>query len=190
MKDKGKYKSIIEKIRKLKTLSEKGVPNERDVAARKLSQLMKKYGVSFSELDNPERTSHNISYARCGEFFQVLCQIVWSVNPDTEIFRNSNARHITAELSYSEYIEVMNKFSFYLKLYRKQKNIFDIAFVHSYDLLRKKRNDNEDSVEDPYTPDELDLIHKMVSTMPESGYVATTKRLEGVIKTASQLSRG
>lgn len=190
MKSNDKYKSVIEKIRKLKTLAEKGVPNERDVAARKLSQLMKKYGVSFSELDNPERTSHHISYARCGEFFQVLCQIVWSVNPDTEIYRNSNARHITAELSHAEYIEVMNKFSFYLKLYRKQKNIFDIAFVHSYDLLRKKQNDNEDSVEDAYTSDELDLIHKMVSSMPESGYVATTKRLEGVIKTASQLSRG
>jgi hypothetical protein len=178
MKNEKKYECIIDKIRKLKVLSELGVRHEREVAKTKLNLFLKKYKIGLDELDDPDCKERSISFAKNSDFKIILYQIVWSVNSETEIYVHSGSKKITAWLTTSEFIEVLNKYKYFASIYRRQKNNFDLAFIHSYELYRNKTDVDETTEKDEGNDEDLKSIRKLMNAMPENGYISTSTQLE------------
>lgn len=145
---------ILDKIRKVKTLSESGVEGERESAANRLRLLMEKYGISEDDIseDKPE---YNFTYIDDNDLClrQIFIQIIGKVlsEPGYNIVKKSKMRaakeiygrevNIGAHCTKSEWLEIMFLYDEYSKDYKKQEEIFLYAYLSKNNLLIP-RDDN------------------------------------------------
>ena len=176
-----KYQSLIDKIKKLKVLSEKGENCERENARAKMDAMLAKYKINWREIESSDELEREIPYGKSPDSQFVLLQVIWSVKSNVTILlpsKNSDVKkyNVKVVLSNSEYVEVLDKYKHFWAIYKKQKQNFKTAFCHKYSLYSKEPKKNPEV----NLPNENDVgeIHKMMYAMPKTDYVPNTRKLE------------
>lgn len=173
------YDRIIDKIKKLKELVDRGVDGEVLAAKRAIEQLCEKYDINIEELFEEEKKLYTFKIKYNNKFDrQLLFQCYSKVTNRKKIsyYRSKSKPNIIEfELTHIEYIDLIGMFEFYRKAWDKTiksslKDLFD-AFISknhiSYD------NDQEDGNSEPLTFEEwkrLIRIQDLMSTMEVSSY--------------------
>lgn len=143
---------IKSKARKLKALAEQGIGGEKDAAEQKYKDFIKKHNIdeSGNEIKSNNRRKFKVKdYDDC----QILNNVILSVNPYTEI--TSYDLSVLCELDDEDYAEVKNKHSYFVKLFRIEKELLKMAFFGKHESFfapsnyaknkwREKKTENDE----------------------------------------------
>lgn len=148
---------IIDKILKVKALAERGASGERDNATKLLQSLMKKYGITESDLYSDEKDLYFIN--TCGNT-QLFVQVYMSMYKGEDRWvkdirkmpkkdRNEYAGYgwgdkdadSAIKCTKSEFLEVKALFSVYKEDFDRQLEVFKYAYFRKNDLLGEPKPD-------------------------------------------------
>ena len=137
--------NIIEKLRKIKKLADKGVSGEAESAKLLLTQLMEKYGIKDYQIDDNEPKEDYMFHVknRLEEklFFNCMANLFGS---ESEIVDSGyNYKHRKKDLyfkmTYSEYVLAKEFFDFHLKYFKqtmeKEKEKILKAYIHANNIF-------------------------------------------------------
>jgi len=168
------YKSLREKLIKLKTLSERGVENERQVAKTKLDLLLEKHNLSIDDITEVEEQEYYFTIKNL-DYRALLAQIIFSVKEGGKIYHASKGR-LCASFTKVEYLEVTEKYKYFRKLFKEQKECFVLAFFTNNELFSKNK-DNKKSCTLSKEKEKQTLY--FLYNMKKGEYVSTGKMIEG-----------
>ena len=123
------YKEKLKaKARKLNGLAKRGVGGEMDNAKRMLEDFLIKHKIDICEIDD---SVNNRSFSVLNEDDStILLTIILSVNPFTKPVANN--KFVSAKLDSEDYLEVKNKFKYFSKLFRVEKELLKMAFFNKH----------------------------------------------------------
>lgn len=137
--------------RKLYELAQKGVGGEKDNAQKMFDEHIKKHKIHISEIDS----SKNMRKFRVksDDDRMILANVILSVNPFTEIIKLASGLNV--ELDEEDFSEVKEKFKYFSRLYKIEKQMLTDAFFYKHkdyfqpdeytrNKWREKRTINED----------------------------------------------
>ena len=132
--------TIIEKIKKIKELADRGYQGEAIAAKHKLELLLAKYNLSIHDIEDNELKMRHIKYKDAWNKKLVLQTVASCTERELSFYRNSYyPGHILVELSDLEYVEVLNKLDFHRKQFEKEKRkaekAFFTAYIHQHELF-------------------------------------------------------
>ena len=122
---------IMDKLLKIKELSERGYKGEATQAKQILSKMLEKYGLTLSDLEKEFIEEYSISYRSYFEK-QLLVQII-SVF-DLKCYSIRSKRAVFIETTPLNYAEILNMFSFHKKRWKAEANLFLEAYVSKHRL--------------------------------------------------------
>ena len=143
------------RIKKLQALAERGVGGEKETAARKLQELLKKNGIrNIEELTEEEYIFTLFSYkGALGR--KLLRQCIYKVmgyDSDRTQYKPRNTRQkIGIYCTKAQKLEIELEFEFYERLFEEQQEIFLSAFI------QKQRIFPQDAPVSDEEPTERDL---------------------------------
>lgn len=112
------------KARRLLEMATRGTEHERPNAKQKLDDLIRKHNIPLSEIDI---SLNNRIFTIDNEDDKViLTNIILSINPYTTLI--TEKKFITTSLDDEDYAEVKSKFSYFVKLFRVEKELLTMAF--------------------------------------------------------------
>lgn len=158
---------IIELLKKLKSLAEKGVGGEKDNAEQMLVNLMKKHGVTMDMLEDEVRHSREF---RINEFQKkIFFQVAGSVLGGQASYwhdkkSKAKVKSYVFKLTELEFLEIKIKFEFYWKAYEEELDVFTSAFIHKNRIYSKKDKD-DDQPQKELTLEEKQKILRMRQMM-------------------------
>lgn len=145
---------IIDRLKKLLALAERGEQGEADNARRMLEAELRRHGLTLDDIRSERKSTRVLKYCS-NEELQLIIQIILNYSGSTsEAFKearyNARKREIYIELSDMEYVDISNMCDFFKAQYRKERKrlLHDMimAFVqkHSlYDSTPQERPDND-----------------------------------------------
>ena len=121
--------NIINKLKKIKELVDRGEYHEAQTAKLHLEKILKKYDLVLSDLFNENISKRDFVYKSIGER-KLISQILYKLFPDKNAYYYRNKRKVNIELSEIEYIEAKEMIDFYIPMMRKEfaKYKFDIIY--------------------------------------------------------------
>lgn len=139
--DLDRIKTLISKVFEL---SKKGVGGEKIAAQKKLEKLLKKYGLTLSDIngDEDDKQQRVFRIKNREDYLTLLTQVIWDVVPDVRIQQNTRKLEIYSKLNTEQYIEVNEKFNYFWNLWSKEKEQFLMAFIitNRLGLVSKNRH--------------------------------------------------
>lgn len=156
---------IIEKLKKLRRLADKGIDGEKDNAQRRVEELMAKYGITESDLadENENVYTYYIEGIFC---WDLLKQIAFITNPDFKIMYLPIAkltRDIRRTIKYiadgkkynvvmtytaTDFVELTSKYEVLWSSLKKQADAFFFAFLDANKLLAKRSGNAPEPTEE------------------------------------------
>lgn len=125
MEDKEKLKS---KARKLKALANRGEGGEKETSQRMYDEFIKKHSLDESEID-PSLNNRKFRVKNYDDSL-ILTNVILSVNPFTKITQHE--LRTDCNLDWEDYNEVKKKFAYFVKLYRIEKELLNMAFFSKH----------------------------------------------------------
>jgi hypothetical protein len=116
------------KAKKLKALADKGIGGEKETAAKMYKEFMEKHGLNDGDVD-PSANNRKFKVKTEDDAF-ILTNVILSVNPFTKVVNNPTI--IEAELDLEDFNEVKEKFRYFIKLYRVEKELLNMAFFSKH----------------------------------------------------------
>ena len=137
---------IIDRIKKLRAMSERGESGESDNAKTLIEDLMAKYGIDESELDEDEV---ELRFVYCGDedLKSLILQIVGVVNEKIEFYEPKRGRYsyfkelaghkfdTMFECSNADFVEIMTMYSVLKNDYIEKRKTFFYSFLIKNQLL-------------------------------------------------------
>jgi len=160
---------IIELLRKLKILSEKGENGERENAQEKLMSLAQKHGINLGLIEDESLSIFDfIVKKNQKDFFN---QVVASVfNKDS--WRCGYKRNeYYLECTKSQAIEIQAKFDFYWAEYEKEMDILYKAFVQKnrlFPISNKKEEEQKELTQEE--KEELIKVFRMMESIDKKSF--------------------
>lgn len=149
MPDQNIDRNIADKLRRLKTLSEKGYMGEAAAAKRLLDKLLRLYGVTEEDFADKAVKDFIIRFHGVEEE-KLMIQIVYKVTNCKDcihLLRNKNGGHrkniIIAQCTAAQLAEIEFLFDFYKDLWQKEKEIFLEAFIQKHKIFGKPKEGEE-----------------------------------------------
>lgn len=129
----------IELLKKIKSLSIKGVGGEKINAEKMLKELMLKYQINENEFNDEDIKSFEIKWKNETEL-KLLIQVFYSVVGNIDLKKafytyKHYKKHGCLDCTKSEFVEVMAKFKFYLHHYNEDLKIFYQAFINTNNIF-------------------------------------------------------
>jgi hypothetical protein len=119
---------IKAKARRLKALAVRGIDGEKDNAIRMYAEYMKKHGIQEKDVD---ASKNNRKFkVKNDDDALILYNIILAINPCS--VAELRGLQLYAELDDEDYIEVLERFRYFVKLYRLEKKLFEMAFMHKH----------------------------------------------------------
>lgn len=119
---------IIELLRKIKALADKGVGGEKENAERKLRALMAKHKITMAELE--QRTVHAVSFRYKTGLTHIVSHIIWSVSPDIKLFGHRQYKNaIIADVDSFQELEIRYLIDIYTAAWLKEVVYLQSAFI-------------------------------------------------------------
>lgn len=131
---------------KLKEMADRGTEHERVVAEKKLSSLLKKYGLTIDDINKNKTKVRYFSFNNEDET-KVMAHVIWSVAPNVNINRTNKQKKAYCELTPEQYIEIKEKIKFYLDDFSNQKRSFTIGYILKNNLDVKPSLELTDSID-------------------------------------------
>jgi hypothetical protein len=167
---------ILERLRKIKELADRGEQGEAIAAKKKLEEGLEKHGLHLSDLDAIKRTKRKFKYFYGAEK-DIIFQIVFKVLriPTISYSTWKNKKIMEIELSDIEYIDIKSQVDFHLKQYRKElkakMKTFTSAYIAKHRLFSDVPSDGEP--ENPLSLEEIAEIVAMVNNLEDVTYHKT-----------------
>lgn len=138
-------------IQKLKALSERGIAGEKENATKLLEKLMKKYGITETDLKNEETKVVNVELRTDAEK-KICSQILYAYFNNAPLYRRFGTKiSFFTKLTKAEEIEFKYMLSVYIDSFYKEHDIFVSAFIQKNKIFPKDApttNINELSAEE------------------------------------------
>lgn len=180
--------------RKLYELAQKGIGGEKDAAQKKFEEHLKKYKIHISEIDS-SKNMRNFRVKSDDDRF-ILGNVILSVNPYAELIKLTTI--IKVSLDEEDFIEVVNRFKYFARLYKTEREMLQMSFMHKHkdffqpdeytrNKWREKYKINEDlqsaqikveKIENKLSKADQDKLNKQLEA-----HVAKMKRMEAMSKT-------
>lgn len=159
---------ILELVRKVKALADRGEAGEREVARRKLEELTVKYNLDPRFFEEEVIAYHDIRWHQPWEEY-LIRQIAYMVTNKGESWiplSNSGRRLKVVRLKCTEahFAQIEYLYDFYHELYLKEYEFFNIAFVQKHQLFGQKQSDSEGTRHE-LTLEELSRLTQMMDSM-------------------------
>lgn len=165
---------IIDKLKKLLALAERGERGEADNARRLLEAELRRHGLTLEDICADNRRTRMFKYnsnEERGLLIQVLVNYLGSKSDAfCESTYNKRKKQVYIDLTDMEYIDISNMYDFYKAQFKKERKrlLHDmiVAFVqkHSlYDSTPSERPDDDREID----WDELKRILALSSTMED-----------------------
>lgn len=160
---------VINLLKKLKALADKGVGGEKLNAERMMLDIMQKHNITISDIEGEaiEWFDFKISSKTASIFWQIVGNVIADWNREYKHSR-TNKLDVSIEMTHAQYIEIEAKCNFYKKDYEKQLKenirVFEEAYIYKNKLFMSKTKNTED---EPETDPKVDLAHlqKVLNTM-------------------------
>lgn len=155
--------SIIELLRKIKNLADRGAEGERMVAEKKLKYLMEKYGLSIEDLEDQTTEPVEFSYRNNFEkrlLFQCACYILQVNRLKYSSFERR--RKIYLNLTKAQEIDLQNMYDHYRKELKKEMEILFKAFIYKHQIYHPDNRDNTDETRSSLTDEDVKRILNMI----------------------------
>ena len=168
---------IIDKLKKLLALAERGEAGEAQNARRILENELRKHNLTLEDLASDKRKNYVFPYKDKDER-RLLVQILVNVcGSKSEAFNestyNSKKKRLYAYLTDMEYIDVSNMYDFHRKHLRKEKERFlkDLfsAYVNKHNIFDKDPSERTNSDEE-VNWDEIRRILHLAEGMEDVQY--------------------
>lgn len=156
--------NLLNLIRKLKELADRGEGGEKENAGNKLQQLLDKHGISLEDINEDVLKDREFTLKphQLKFFIQVVCSCfgrkctIYKYQKDRK--RNELVRIL--KLTDAQFLELSAKFDFFWDKYEKDLDIFYSAFIQKNDLYVKGSSSKDD-----LTQEQLDEINKVREMM-------------------------
>jgi len=130
----------IQILKKIKALADKGIGGEAVNAQKLFDKLLKKHGLSKSDIESEETKDYFFKVKSWDE--RLLSQIAKCVNCDIKVYdvtfevkKHRLAGNILITCTAAEYIEIDQMFDVYSKLLKSEMELFYKAFLKANNLL-------------------------------------------------------
>lgn len=171
--------TIIEKLKKVKTLAERGEAGEAKVAKRLLDLLLSKHGLTIEDITDDVKHSYLFKYAFANEK-SVMLQCISRVTDDPKLtysHRKDKRKEFWVDLTEWQYVEAKDMIEFHLKQFRKEMKLKMAAFLSAYINKHNLFADSEEGGESQLTPEQMEELIRAYQGM--EGQETYTKKLEG-----------
>lgn len=168
-------KELIDKLLKIKKLSEAGIDGEKAAATRLVESLMKKHGITEEELTGEyEPTMTWFSHSSKDPWGRkLLAQVIYSIVGNKDIYGTKNKARLSVECTKAEAVEIEAKYAFYKNALAEDMKIMYSAFLHTNNLFppKSKRQDvpEEDDKQEREEAD-VDKILAMMDVLDRREY--------------------
>lgn len=161
---------IIEKLKKVKELAERGIEGEAQVAKEKLDILLHKYGLTLKDLEKVQLNEYKFKYVTVYER-KIMIQCISKVldNPKlTYSWYKNKKKEFFVEMTEWQFIEASSLIKFHIKQFRKEINermkAFFSAYCSKHDLFADSAEGDEDI---KMTPEEIALWLSAYNSMKD-----------------------
>lgn len=149
---------IIELLKKIKALADKGIGGEKDNAERKLELLMQKHGITLESLEKHLVSYRDFKYPPGTE--AIAHHVAWSVIPGTKLYgRKSSKNVMIVEADDFQELEIRYLLDLYLRAWKKEVGSLLVAFVLKNDLGVDKKDSSNPRV---LSKEEQEKIRRMM----------------------------
>lgn len=131
--------ALLQKIKHVQALAERGEAGERDSARAMLTRLMRKYSLTEADLANERVETAWFTYHDELER-RILCQIIYMVTGKTSFgcvgkYTNRRRKKQGAECTAAEKLEIEANYAFFYEAAKKEMEIFLYAFYSKNGLF-------------------------------------------------------
>ena len=158
---------LLEKLKRIKALAERGVNGEQDNATALLAALMEKHGITEADLEGAEIHVHWIRYKTIYErklLFQLSYMHLGSGHASGCVgaYSGRKRKEVGINCTPAQYIEIAADYQFYREALEEEMDVFYSAFIQKNDLFPPP--DLAGEHDDP-VPVDMDVILKMSAMM-------------------------
>lgn len=142
--------SVLEKLRKIARLAERGYKGEADNARRKLENQLAEYGLTMEDVLQERKSCREFRYSNKQEFRLFLSVFVHRFGTESEEFKgatyNKSSKKINVDLSDIDFADFAPEWDYYRTEFarelRKTEEAMLVAFVNKFDLFNKTPKDD------------------------------------------------
>ncbi|GAP73062.1 hypothetical protein SAMD00024442_6_11 [Candidatus Symbiothrix dinenymphae] len=168
---------IIEKLQKIKALSERGECGEAMNAKRMLEKWLLKYNITLDDLssDEKKRQCFNVNHSNGSLGVFLMCALkLFGMSRSKDIFYYKGQKSkIYIELTNLEYSEMMQFYDFHKKNFEKERKKmlieFEQAYQYKHDLYATDNEDGKKS-ERKQSEEEIMRIIRLVQSLEDVTY--------------------
>lgn len=163
MIDQSAPEPIKQLIRKIHTLSLRGIDGEAEAAKRKLDELLEKYGVDLSDVVSDTMKTYRFPYKTVQEEKLIVqCYVTLGVDPP-KIFeysrRGRKLKEVGLNMTPAQHIDLQGMVEYYKAALKKEIDRLFVAFVQRHKLFSPLPSDGKD------TSMSIEEIEQMVAMM-------------------------
>ncbi len=169
---------ILNRIRKVQELVNRGVDGEKESAEKRLAEMMEKYHITLADLEDEEKELVFWYKAKGHDWETIFKQVAvlggmgrfayikpGDTSKRAQVLRSSPDRprgtNVAIITTYAKFLEVTTAYELYQKSFDEHYESFVYAFLFRNDLLGKGNGDHKT------TPEEMKMLAR--STMMLSG---------------------
>ena len=171
------YEKIIDKLKKLQALAERGEKGEALAAKRVLDELCEKNGIKLEDLfeEKKELIPYNDPQAK-KILFQCYCKVTNLTEISYYKYRKTNI--VSFELTKSQEIDLRGMFEFYFEQFKKERKkqleILTKAFISKHDIY----SDSAEASHEELTPQKLQETYAILRAKDQLEDVSYHKMIE------------
>lgn len=163
---KSERERLLERLKGVKALADRGADGERDNAAALLTALMEKHGITEADLESAEISTHWIRYKTIFErklLFQIAYMRLGSGHAFGCVgkYTRRKRKEVGVKCTPAQYIEIEADYEFYRQALEEELNIFYSAFIQKNKLFPPPELADKPSSEQT----DIDVIMKMEAMM-------------------------
>jgi len=167
MAAKSERERLLERLKGVKALAEKGSAGERDNAAALLTTLMKKHGITDADLEGAEVSVHWIRYKTIYErklLFQLSYMHLGSGHASGCVgaYSGRKRKEVGIKCTPAQFIEIEADYQFYRKALEEELDVFYSAFIQKNELFPLPDLSRDGDDVEPIDPN---VIIKMAAMM-------------------------
>ena len=130
---------VIQRIKKLQALAERGVGGEKETAQRKLQKMLDENGIySLEELEQEKYEYTIFSYNGKHErklLFQVMYKVLTAAGDLTSYKPSGTRQKVGIYCTKAQKIEIELEFEFYRNLFYEELTLFMKAFIQAQEIF-------------------------------------------------------
>lgn len=167
---------IIEKLRKIATLAERGVGGEKVNAKIQLEKLLEKHHISLDDLyvSEPRRTNAFVYYHKWQREILFDCYHRIMCIGSFDYYQNKRRKKIYFEMTSLQEADLRDMYAHYKKLYSKELKRLASAFMMKHHLYN---HNQDDSNGESLSKEEIAAIVRMMQGIEPSDYVSRNRSL-------------